>query len=78
MENRWKELSTYLKGIGQLQARQKRAIVPIVGKALSVLFGTVSEGNVKTHMIKIGRCGECRTSLSKSNSTVLRQLGSLN
>ena len=36
------------EGIRLLQARQKRAVIPIVGKALSDLFSTVSEENVKT------------------------------
>ena len=40
MEYQWKEINLYLKGIGLLQSRPKRAVIPIVGKALSVLFGT--------------------------------------
>ena len=39
----WKEMSSDLKGIELLQTRNKIAVVPIVRKALSVLFGTVSE-----------------------------------
>ena len=41
MEYQWKEINLYLKGIGSLQARLRKAIIPIVEKALSVLFGSV-------------------------------------
>ena len=47
MEYQWKQMNSYLKGIGLLLSRPKRAVVPIVGKALSVLFGTVYEEDVK-------------------------------
>ena len=47
MEYQWKDMNSYLKGIGLLQTRPKRTVIPIVGKALSVLFGTVSEEDVK-------------------------------
>ena len=43
MESQWKEMNLYLRGIGLLQSRPRRAVIPIVGKALCVLFGTVSE-----------------------------------
>ena len=43
MESQWKEMNLYLRGIGLLQSRPRRAVIPIVGKALRVLFGTVSE-----------------------------------
>lgn len=39
--------SLYRKGIELLQMREKRAVVPIVGKVLNVLFGTVSEVYIK-------------------------------
>ena len=44
----WKKMHNYLRGIELLQTRPKRAVLPIVGKALSVLFGTVSESDMKT------------------------------
>ena len=47
MQYQWKEMNSYLKGIGLLQFRPRRAVVPIVGKALSVLFRTVSEEDVR-------------------------------
>ena len=47
MESQWKEMNLYLRGIGLLQSRPRRAVIPIVGKALSVLFGTVSEEDVR-------------------------------
>ena len=47
MEFQWKEMNLYLKGIGLLQSRPRRTVIPIVRKALSVLFGTVSEEDVK-------------------------------
>lgn len=34
-------------GVGLLQTKQKRAVVPTVGKALRALFGTVCEDDVK-------------------------------
>ena len=47
MESQWKEMNLYLRGIRLLQSRPRRAVIPIVGKALSVLFGTVSEEDVR-------------------------------
>ena len=44
----WKEMNCYLNGVELLQTRQKRVVVLIVRKALSVLSGTVSEDNIKT------------------------------
>ena len=40
-------MNLYLKGIELLQSRPKGAVIPMVGKALSVLFGTVSEEDVR-------------------------------
>lgn len=47
LERQWKEMSDYLKGIKLLRTRQKRAVLPIIGKALGVLFGTVSEDEIR-------------------------------
>ena len=40
-------MSNYLRGIKLLRIRQKRAVLPIIGKALGVLFGTVSEDEMR-------------------------------
>ena len=33
----------YLEGVKLLQNRERRSVLPIMGKALNLLFGTVSE-----------------------------------
>ena len=53
MEYQRKEISLYLKGIGLLLTRQRRSILPIVGKVLSTLFGTVTEGDVQVIKPKV-------------------------
>lgn len=40
-------MNNYLKVVELLQTKLKRAVVPIVGKAISVMFGTVSENGIK-------------------------------
>lgn len=42
-----REMSGYLRGIELLKAQGKRAVIPIVGKALSVLFWTVTVEDMK-------------------------------
>lgn len=54
IEAQWKDMKNYLKEIELLQAREKRSVVPIVGKALNVLFGTVTEDDVKFVRRKLG------------------------
>lgn len=44
---RWKDMKTYLEGFGLLLSRRKQAVIPIVGKALSVLFGPVTDAVIK-------------------------------
>ena len=39
-ENPWREMSNYLKEVETFQTRDRRTVIPIVGKALRVLFGT--------------------------------------
>ena len=41
-------MDDYLKGLELLRTRSKRAVIPIMGKALSVLSGTVTEEEIKT------------------------------
>ena len=43
MRNSIEIMGGYLKGMKLLQNRKKRSVLPIIGKALNVLFGTVSE-----------------------------------
>ena len=40
-------MDNYLKWVELLRTRGKRAVIPIMGKAFSVLFGTVTEGEIK-------------------------------
>ena len=40
-------MNNYLKGVELLWTRSKRAVIPIMGKALSALFGMVTEGEIK-------------------------------
>lgn len=53
MEVEWKGMRNYVKGIELLQIRGKRAVVPIVEKALSVLFGIMTDDDVES-----GRSGK--------------------
>ena len=77
MESQWKEMNLYVRGIGLLQSRPRRAVIPIVGKALSVLFGTMSEEDVKVIWRKLSDvernqktiAQSARESLSISNIT---------
>lgn len=40
-------MNNYLKDVELLQTRQKRVVVSIAGKAVSVMFGTVYEKGIK-------------------------------
>lgn len=47
LDRQWKDMSSYLKELELFQTRRKHAILPIIEKAMSVLFGTVSEDDVR-------------------------------
>ena len=47
LDRQWKDMSLYLKEVELLQTRRKCAILPIIGKAISVLFGTASEDDAR-------------------------------
>lgn len=47
MKSQWKDIRNFLKGFELLQTRRKSAVVPIVGKVLSILSRTVSERDAK-------------------------------
>lgn len=47
MEFRWKDIKTYLEGNELLQLRRKRAVIHIFRKALRVLFGSVTDAEIK-------------------------------
>lgn len=40
-------MNNYLKVVELLRTKLKRAVVPTVGKSISVMFGTVSENSIK-------------------------------
>lgn len=42
-------MKNYLEGIELLQTRRKRAIISIAGKALNVIFGRVTEEELKNY-----------------------------
>ena len=46
--DQWEGMGNYLGGLKLLQPRKRRAVLLIVGKALNVLFGTVSETELWT------------------------------
>lgn len=72
-------LGNHLEGLKLLQVRNKRAVLPIVGKALHVLFGTVSEADLGWIRRKLANVGgnqkilaqEAKRSLSILNVTRL-------
>ena len=47
LEDQWKGMGNYLGELKLLQPRKRRAVLPIVSKALNVLFGTVSETELR-------------------------------
>lgn len=50
----WKGMKDYLKGVELLQTRKKRAVLPIIGKALGVLFGTVTDDDIESIRKRLG------------------------
>lgn len=52
------DTETYLEELKLLQHRGKRALLPTVGKALNMLFGTVTEADLKSIVRKIIALGE--------------------
>ena len=75
--DQWKRMGNYLGELKLLQPRNRRAVLPIVGKALNVLFGTVSETEmqaIKQKLIAIEEgervlVQEAKSSLSILNGT---------
>lgn len=50
----WKSMKSYLRGLELLQTRKKRSVLPIIEKALSILFATVLEDDVRLIQQKLG------------------------
>lgn len=74
LERQWKDMSLYLKEVKLLQTRQKQAVLPIVGKALNVFFGTMSEDNMRTIRSKLGnveRDQQVLTQVTKESVSIL-------
>ena len=53
MEEDWKIMEDYLKGLMLFESETKRSVIPIMGKALNVLFGTVMEEELETIKAKL-------------------------
>lgn len=68
-----KDMSLYLKGVMLLQTRWKLAVLPIVGKTLNVLFGTVSEDDMRTIRRKLRNVerGQQVTQVTKESVSIL-------
>lgn len=49
------DMKDYLKEVDLLQNKKKRAVLPIVGKALRALFGTVTDDNIESIRKNWGR-----------------------
>lgn len=66
-------MSLYLKGVMLLQTRWKLAVLPIVGKTLNVLFGTVSEDDMRTIRRKLRNVerGQQVTQVTKESVSIL-------
>ena len=74
LETQWEGMGNYLKGLRLLQPRTKRAVLPIVGKALNVLFGTVTEADlqsIKQKLIAIGEGERVLVQEAKSSLSIL-------
>ena len=48
MEEDWKIMEEYLKGVQLFESKTKSSVIPIMGKALKVLFGNVTEEELGT------------------------------
>ena len=66
----------------KLQTRSKRSLLPIVGKALSFLFGTVSEDNLQSIKSKIKKIShvveESLTLLNDTREHVIQSRQAIN
>ena len=59
LEDQWEKMGNYLGELKLLQPRKRRAVLPIFGKVLNVLFGAVSETELRAIKQKlIAREGE--------------------
>ena len=75
LEMHWSSMGDYLEGLILLEYRKRRSVLPIVGNALSVLFGTITEVDLETirrKWVAIGDsqltlAGQTRSSLSILN-----------
>ena len=72
--NQWEGMGNYLGELKLLQHRKRRAMLPIVGKALNVLFGTVSETElrvIKQKLIAIEEGSMVLVQEAKSSLSIL-------
>ena len=72
--DQWEGMGNYLGGLKLLQPRKRRAVLPIVGKALNVFFGTVSETElwaIKQKLIAIEEGERVLVQEAKSSLSIL-------
>ena len=58
-------MNYYLRGIKLLKTRQRRSVLPIIGKALGVLFGMVSEDEVRLIKKKLTQVEQKQQSIAQ-------------
>ena len=72
--DQWRGKGNYLGELKLLQLRKRRAVLPLVGKALNVLFGTVSEKElraIKQKLIAIEEGERVMVQEAKSSLSIL-------
>ena len=55
----------YLRGIKLLRTRKRRAMLPIIGKALGVLFGAVSDDEIRLIKRKLAQVEQRQQSMAQ-------------
>ena len=73
LETQWESMGNYLRELKLLQAR-KKTVLPIVGKALNALFGTVTEADlqvIKRNLIAKGDGERILVQEAKSSLSIL-------
>ena len=65
LEMHWSSMGDYLEGLKLLEFRKRRSVLPIVGKALNVLFGTITNVDLETIRRKLVAIGDSQRTLAR-------------
>ena len=74
MEEDWKFMKEYLKRLRLFESRTKRPVIPMMEKAVNVLFGTVTEeelGNIKDKLINFEKDQRTLVLVEKRNISII-------